>query len=66
MARECSEFGFKYCGVSFDSWKDKRCQFQEAKARYDQFFKADGQKKTGGLAITVRLTRQPGIRLSQQ
>jgi len=36
---------FKYCGVSFDGWKDKLCQFQEAKARYDQFFRADGLKK---------------------
>ncbi|UZM73236.1 restriction endonuclease fold toxin 5 domain-containing protein [Yersinia intermedia] len=26
---------FKYCGVSFDGWKDKPCQFWEAKARYD-------------------------------
>ena len=36
---------FKYCGVSFDGWKDKLCQFWEAKARYDQFFRADGSKK---------------------
>ncbi|EPV5061582.1 Tox-REase-5 domain-containing protein [Klebsiella pneumoniae] len=36
---------FKYCGVSFDGWKDKLCQFWEAKARYDQFFRADGTKK---------------------
>ncbi|QLP22185.1 Tox-REase-5 domain-containing protein [Enterobacter roggenkampii] len=36
---------FKYCGVSFDGWKDKLCQFWEAKARYDQFFRADGKKK---------------------
>ncbi|HDS1116401.1 TPA: hypothetical protein QDZ58_003289, partial [Pluralibacter gergoviae] len=36
---------FKYCGVSFDGWKDKQCQFREAKARYDQFFRADGTKK---------------------
>lgn len=36
---------YKYCGVSFDGWKDKLCQFWEAKARYDQFFRADGTKK---------------------
>lgn len=36
---------YKYCGVSFDGWKDKLCQFWEAKARYDQFFRADGSKK---------------------
>lgn len=36
---------FKYCGVSFDGWKDKLCQFWEAKARYDQFFRADGTKR---------------------
>ncbi|MFO3951482.1 Tox-REase-5 domain-containing protein [Enterobacter hormaechei] len=36
---------FKYCGVSFDGWKDKLCQFWEAKARYDQFFDAFGDPK---------------------
>ncbi|HAZ3906499.1 TPA: hypothetical protein J1X00_005005 [Escherichia coli] len=36
---------FKYCGVSFDGWKDKLCQFWEAKARYDQFFISSRQKK---------------------
>ncbi len=36
---------FTYCGVSFDGWKAKLCQFWEAKARYDQFFRADGKKK---------------------
>lgn len=36
---------FKYCGVSFDGWKDKVCQFWEAKARYDQFFDAFGDPK---------------------
>lgn len=36
---------FKYCGVSFDGWKDKQCQFWEAKARYDQFFDAFGDPK---------------------
>jgi hypothetical protein len=35
----------KFCGVSFDGWKDKLCQFWEAKARYDQFFSIDGKKK---------------------
>ena len=35
----------KYCGVSFDGWKDKLCQFWEAKARYDQFFDAFGDPK---------------------
>ena len=36
---------FKYCGVSFDGWKDKLCQFWEAKARYDQFFDVFGEPK---------------------
>jgi len=36
---------FKYCGVSFDGWKPMLCQFWEAKARYDQFFREDGEKK---------------------
>ena len=36
---------FKYCGVSFDGWKDKLCQFWEAKTRYDQFFDAFGDPK---------------------
>lgn len=36
---------YKYCGVSFDGWKDKQCQFWEAKARYDQFFISSQQKK---------------------
>lgn len=36
---------YKYCGVSFDGWKDKLCQFWEAKARYDQFFDAFGDPK---------------------
>ncbi|EOE5486260.1 Tox-REase-5 domain-containing protein [Cronobacter sakazakii] len=44
---------YKYCGVSFDGWKDKSCQFWEAKARYDQFFRDDGTKKIGGEEITV-------------
>jgi len=37
---------FKYCGVSFDGWKDKLCQFWEAKARYDQFFISSQLKKS--------------------
>lgn len=37
---------FKYCGVSFDGWKDKFCQFWEAKARYDQFFISSQLKKS--------------------
>lgn len=37
---------FKYCGVSFDGWKDKLCQFWEAKARYDQFLISSQQKKS--------------------
>ncbi|MFE4111821.1 Tox-REase-5 domain-containing protein [Kosakonia sp. YIM B13611] len=36
---------FKYCGVSFDGWKSKLCEFWEAKARYDQFFDAFGDPK---------------------
>ncbi|WP_042284617.1 Tox-REase-5 domain-containing protein [Citrobacter sedlakii] len=36
---------FKYCGVSFDGWKDKLCQFWGAKARYDQFLISSRQKK---------------------
>lgn len=37
---------YKYCGVSFDGWKDKLCQFWEAKARYDQFFISSQLKKS--------------------
>ncbi|EOV9626186.1 Tox-REase-5 domain-containing protein [Cronobacter sakazakii] len=37
---------YKYCGVSFDGWKAQLCQFWESKARYDQFFKADGTRKS--------------------
>lgn len=37
---------YKYCGVSFDGWKDKLCQFWEAKARYDQFLISSRQKKS--------------------
>lgn len=36
---------YKYCGVSFDGWKNKLCQFWEAKARYDQFFEDNGDRK---------------------
>ncbi|GJL42779.1 MULTISPECIES: Tox-REase-5 domain-containing protein [Enterobacter cloacae complex] len=36
---------FKYCGVSFDGWKEALCQFWEAKARYDQFFDVFGDPK---------------------
>ncbi|MFH5041289.1 Tox-REase-5 domain-containing protein [Enterobacter cloacae complex sp. 2024EL-00232] len=36
---------FKYCGVSFDGWKEVFCQFWEAKARYDQFLINSMQKK---------------------
>jgi hypothetical protein len=37
---------FKYCGVSFDGWKEALCQFWEAKARYDQFFDMYNEPKT--------------------
>lgn len=57
---------FKYCGVSFDGWKDKLCQFWEAKARYDQFFRADGTKKSGGEGITVQLIKPGVIKLLRQ
>ncbi|WP_417313469.1 Tox-REase-5 domain-containing protein [Enterobacter sp.] len=36
---------YKYCGVSFDGWKEQLCQFWEAKARYDQFFDGFGDPK---------------------
>ncbi|HIB6175451.1 TPA: Tox-REase-5 domain-containing protein, partial [Klebsiella variicola subsp. variicola] len=55
---------FKYCGVSFDGWKDKLCQFQEAKARYDQFFKADGTRKTwwtGDISANNQATRHQAV-----
>lgn len=55
---------FKYCGVSFDGWKDKLCQFQEAKARYDQFFRADGSKKrwwTGNVSAINQASRHQAI-----
>jgi len=55
---------FKYCGVSFDGWKDKLCQFWEAKARYDQFFKADGSRKswwTGDISAKNQASRHQAI-----
>ncbi|WP_333602691.1 Tox-REase-5 domain-containing protein [Atlantibacter hermannii] len=55
---------FKYCGVSFDGWKDKLCQFQEAKARYDQFFRDDGSKKrwwTGNVSAINQASRHQAI-----
>jgi len=55
---------FKYCGVSFDGWKDKLCQFWEAKARYDQFFRADGSKKrwwTGNVSAINQASRHQAI-----
>lgn len=55
---------FKYCGVSFDGWKDKLCQFQEAKARYDQFFRADGLKKnwwTGDVSAIKQAGRHQAV-----
>lgn len=55
---------FKYCGVSFDGWKDKLCQFWEAKARYDQFFRADGSKKpwwTGNLSAINQASRHQAV-----
>ena len=44
---------FKYCGVSFDGWKDKLCQFWEAKARYDQFLMLLVILKGGGKVTKV-------------
>ncbi|EOW6845054.1 Tox-REase-5 domain-containing protein [Cronobacter sakazakii] len=44
---------YKYCGVSFDGWKDKLCQFWEAKARYDQFLMHLVIPKDGGKDIKV-------------
>ena len=55
---------FKYCGVSFDGWKDKLCQFWEAKARYDQFFRADGRKKewwTGDISAIKQVGRHQAV-----
>ncbi|WP_352444641.1 Tox-REase-5 domain-containing protein [Citrobacter sedlakii] len=55
---------FKYCGVSFDGWKDKLCQFWEAKARYDQFFRVDGSKKpwwTGNQSAINQASRHQAV-----
>jgi hypothetical protein len=55
---------FKYCGVSFDGWKDKLCQFWEAKARYDQFFRADGSRKswwTGDISAKNQASRHQAV-----
>lgn len=55
---------FKYCGVSFDGWKDKLCQFREAKARYDQFFRVDGSKKpwwTGNQSAINQASRHQAV-----
>lgn len=55
---------FKYCGVSFDGWRDKLCQFWEAKARYDQFFRADGSKKpwwTGNQSAINQASRHQAV-----
>lgn len=38
----------------------------EAKARYDQFFRADGTKKSGGEGITVQLIKPGVIKLLRQ
>ncbi|CRY56881.1 Uncharacterised protein [Yersinia intermedia] len=34
-----------FLSINFYGWKDKLCQFWEAKARYDQFFDAFGDPK---------------------
>lgn len=55
---------FKYCGVSFDGWKEMFCQFWEAKARYDQFFRADGKKKkwwTGDVSAVNQASRHQAV-----
>ncbi|BBT90016.1 hypothetical protein WP8W19C02_16360 [Enterobacter cloacae] len=55
---------YKYCGVSFDGWKDKLCQFWEAKARYDQFFNADGTKKrwwSGNVSAINQASRHQAV-----
>jgi hypothetical protein len=55
---------FKYCGVSFDGWKDKLCQFWEAKARYDQFFREDGTRKrwwTGDISAINQASRHQAV-----
>ncbi|WP_230680756.1 Tox-REase-5 domain-containing protein, partial [Pluralibacter gergoviae] len=57
---------FKYCGVSFDGWKDKLCQFWEAKARYDQFLISSRQKNIGGKVTGVLRIRPLAIRQLQQ
>jgi len=55
---------YKYCGVSFDGWKEKLCQFWEAKARYDQFFRPDGRKKgwwTGDVSAIKQAGRHQAV-----
>ena len=48
---------YKYCGVFFDGWKDKLCQFWEAKASMISFSGPMGEKRNGGQVILVRLNK---------
>ena len=57
---------FKYCGVSFDGWKDKLCQFWEAKRDMISFSGLMVQKKSGGEGITVQLIKPGVIKLLRQ
>ncbi|EPC9996581.1 Tox-REase-5 domain-containing protein [Enterobacter ludwigii] len=56
---------YKYCGVFFDGWKDKLCQFWEAKASMISFSGPMGEKRNGGQVILVRLNKLADIRQLQ-
>lgn len=57
---------WSYKGSDFDGFKSATCMLLEAKAKYDQFFKADGKPKffytfTGLPKMTEQATRQSTI-----
>lgn len=59
-----TEWNFK--GTDFDGFRSSLCMLLEAKARYDQFFKANGDPKfffvyTGRAKIMVQATSQSAV-----
>ncbi|WP_277855892.1 Tox-REase-5 domain-containing protein [Moellerella wisconsensis] len=43
---------YKCLDVAFDGWKEEECLFLEAKGKYDQFFKGDGEPWYDGVEDT--------------
>ncbi|AVL39630.1 TPA: Tox-REase-5 domain-containing protein [Providencia stuartii] len=43
---------YKCLDVAFDGWKETECLFLEAKGKYDQFFKGDGDPWYDGVEDT--------------